>query len=150
MVLVLIEWLKGLLSASWNQRNTKEKQIIMGVASIEFRQPIEINYGKKMRERKRALFSCIWIAFWPQTPNGRAYSASASPKLLKLLDYFLWVTSGKIIWALSFPAEAAVQANEIYSVDFCSVVLPKHLRYIWPMFVWKFMFLKLLYKSLDH
>ena len=30
-----------------NQRNTKEKQIVMGIASIKFRQPIEINYGKK-------------------------------------------------------------------------------------------------------
>ena len=22
------------------------------------------------------LFSCVWIAFWPQTPNGETYSAS--------------------------------------------------------------------------
>ena len=47
MVLLLIEWLKGLLSISWNQRDTKEKQIVVGLASIKFRQPIEINYGKK-------------------------------------------------------------------------------------------------------
>ena len=47
MVLVLIEWLKGLLSTSWNQRNTKEKQIVMGIASTKFRQPIEIKNGKK-------------------------------------------------------------------------------------------------------
>ena len=54
MVLVLIEWLKGLLSTSWNQRNTKEKQIVMGIASIKFGQPIEINYGKKKcAKRKR-------------------------------------------------------------------------------------------------
>ena len=46
MVLLLIESLKGLLSISWNQRETKEKQIFMGLASIKFRQPIEINYGK--------------------------------------------------------------------------------------------------------
>ena len=44
---MLIEWLKGLSSTSWNQRNTKEKQIVMGLASIKFGQPIEINYGKK-------------------------------------------------------------------------------------------------------
>ena len=49
MTLVLIEWLKGLLSVSLNQRNTKEKQIVLGLASIKFKQPIEINYGKKMR-----------------------------------------------------------------------------------------------------
>ena len=54
MVLLLIEWLKGLLSISWNQRDTKEKQIIMGLASIKFRQPIEINYGKNWAKRKRA------------------------------------------------------------------------------------------------
>ena len=47
MVLVLIERLKGLLSTSWNQRETKEKQIVMGLASIKFRQPMEISYGKK-------------------------------------------------------------------------------------------------------
>ena len=52
MGLVLIEWLKGLLSASWNQRNTKEKQIVKGLASIKFRQPIEINYGKNARKGK--------------------------------------------------------------------------------------------------
>ena len=56
MVLVLIEWLKGLSSTSRNQRNTKEKQIIMGVASIEFRQPIEINYGKNARKGKGRYF----------------------------------------------------------------------------------------------
>ena len=55
MVLVLIEWLKGLLSISWNQRNTKEKQIVMGLVSIKFRQPIEINYRKKMREKQRGV-----------------------------------------------------------------------------------------------
>ena len=47
MVLVLIEWLNGLLSTWWNQRDTKEKQIVMGLASIKIRQPIEINYWKK-------------------------------------------------------------------------------------------------------
>ena len=53
MALVLIEWLKGLSPTSWNQRNTKEKQIVMGLASIKFGQPIEINYGKKkMREKE--------------------------------------------------------------------------------------------------
>ena len=51
MVLSLIEWLKILLSKSWNQRDTKEKQIVMGLASIKFRQPIEINYGKKGAKR---------------------------------------------------------------------------------------------------
>ena len=56
MVLVLIEWLKGLSSTSRNQRNTKEKEIIMGVASIEFRQPIEINYGKKCAKGKGRYF----------------------------------------------------------------------------------------------
>ena len=55
MVLVLIEWLKGLLSISWNQRNTKGKQIVMGLASIKFRQPIEISYGKKMREKEKGV-----------------------------------------------------------------------------------------------
>ena len=54
MVLSLIKWLKILLSISWNQRDTKEKQIVMGLASIKFRQPIEINYGKKGAKRKRA------------------------------------------------------------------------------------------------
>ena len=54
MVLLLIEWLKGLLTTSWNQRDTKEKQIVMGLASIKFRQPIEINYGKNCVKRKRA------------------------------------------------------------------------------------------------
>ena len=54
MVLVLIEWLKGLLSISWNQRNTQQKQIFMVLASIKFRQPIEINYGKKCVKGKRA------------------------------------------------------------------------------------------------
>ena len=44
--------MKGLLSASWNQRNTKEKQIVKGLASIKFRQPIEINYGKNARKGK--------------------------------------------------------------------------------------------------
>ena len=55
MVLVLIEWLKGLLSISWNQRNTQQKQIFMVLASIKFRQPIEINYVKKMREREKSV-----------------------------------------------------------------------------------------------
>ena len=55
MVLLLIEWLKGLLSTSWNQRDTKEKQIVMGLASIKFRQPIEISYGKKMREKEKGV-----------------------------------------------------------------------------------------------
>ena len=54
MVAVLIEWLKGLLSTSWNQRNLKERQIVMGLASIKFRQPIEINYGKNCAKKKRA------------------------------------------------------------------------------------------------
>ena len=53
MVVVLLEWLKGLLTTLWNQRNTKEKQIVMGLASIKFRQPTEINYGKKCAKRKR-------------------------------------------------------------------------------------------------
>ena len=51
--MVLIEWLKELLSTSWNQRDTKEKQTVMGLSSIKFRQPIEINYGKKMREKQK-------------------------------------------------------------------------------------------------
>ena len=54
MILELIEWLERLLSASWNQRDTKEKQIVMGLASIKFRQPTEISYGKKCAKRKRA------------------------------------------------------------------------------------------------
>ena len=54
MVLLLIEWLKGRLLISWNQRGTKEKQIVMGLASIKFRQPIEINYGKNCAKKKRA------------------------------------------------------------------------------------------------
>ena len=54
MVLLLIEWLKGQLLISWNQRGTKEKQIVMELASIKFRQPIEINYGKNCTKRKRA------------------------------------------------------------------------------------------------
>ena len=53
-MVLLIEWLKRLLSTSWNQRDTKEKQIVMGLASIKFRQPIEINYGKNCLKRKRA------------------------------------------------------------------------------------------------
>ena len=52
MILVLIEWLERLLSASWNQRDTKEKQIVMGLASIKFRQPTEISYGKNERKGK--------------------------------------------------------------------------------------------------
>ena len=52
MVLLLIEWLKGLLSISWNQRDTEEKQIVIGLASIKFRQPIEINYGKNCKNEK--------------------------------------------------------------------------------------------------
>ena len=51
MVLLLIEWLKELLSISWNQRDTKEKQIVVGLASIKFRQPIEISYGKNCAKR---------------------------------------------------------------------------------------------------
>ena len=47
--------MKRLLSTSWNQRDTKEKQIVMGLASIKFRQPIEINYGKKMREKEKGV-----------------------------------------------------------------------------------------------
>ena len=52
MVLVLIEWFKGLFSISWNERNTKEKQIVMGPTSIKFRQPIEINSEKNARKGK--------------------------------------------------------------------------------------------------
>ena len=55
MVLVLIEWLNGLLSTWWNQRDTKEKQIVMGLASIKIRQPIEINYWKKIREKEKGV-----------------------------------------------------------------------------------------------
>ena len=48
--------MKGLLSASWNQGNTKEKQIVMGLALIEFRQPIDIKYGeKKMRKTEKGV-----------------------------------------------------------------------------------------------
>ena len=54
MVLLFIEWLNRLLSTSWNQRDTKEKKIVMGLAAIKFRQPIEISYGKKCAKRKRA------------------------------------------------------------------------------------------------
>ena len=43
------------ISASSNQRDTKEKQIVMGLASIKFRQPIEISYGKKMREKEKGV-----------------------------------------------------------------------------------------------
>ena len=35
MVLVLFEWLKELLSLSWNQRNTKKKKTVMGLTSIK-------------------------------------------------------------------------------------------------------------------
>ena len=52
--MVLIEWLKELLSTSWNQRDTKEKQTVIGLSSIKFRQPIEINCGKKCAKRKGA------------------------------------------------------------------------------------------------
>ena len=52
-MVLLIEWLKRLLSTSWNQRDTKEKQIVMGLASIKFRQPVEINYGEECAKRKR-------------------------------------------------------------------------------------------------
>ena len=55
MVLVLIEWLNGLLPTWWNQRDTKEKQIVMGLASIKIRQPIEINYWKKIREKEKGV-----------------------------------------------------------------------------------------------
>ena len=55
MVVVLLEWLKGLLTTLWNQRNTKEKQIVMRLASIKFRQPTEINYGKKMCEKEKGV-----------------------------------------------------------------------------------------------
>ena len=34
-------------------KRSKEKQIVMGLASIKFRQPIEINYRKKCAKRKR-------------------------------------------------------------------------------------------------
>ena len=44
---MLNEWLKGLLSISWNQRHTKKKQIVLRLASIKFRQTIEIDSGKK-------------------------------------------------------------------------------------------------------
>ena len=54
MVLLLIERLKRLLSTSWNQRDTEEKQIVMGLASIKFRQLTEISYGKNCAKRKRA------------------------------------------------------------------------------------------------
>ena len=43
------------ISASSNQRDTKEKQIVMGLASIKFRQPTEISYGKKMREKEKGV-----------------------------------------------------------------------------------------------
>ena len=33
---------------------TIQEQILMGLASIKFRQPIEINYGKKCAKRKKA------------------------------------------------------------------------------------------------
>ena len=46
MVFVFIERLKGLLSISWNQRNTKEKQIVMGLTSIKFRSVLEKNVRK--------------------------------------------------------------------------------------------------------
>ena len=50
MILLLTEWLKGLLSISWNQKDAKEKQIVMGLSSIKF---MEINYGKNCTKRKR-------------------------------------------------------------------------------------------------
>ena len=54
MILMLIEWLTGILTISWNQRDTKEKQIALGLASIKISQQIEIDYGKKCGEIKRA------------------------------------------------------------------------------------------------
>ena len=54
MILMLIEWLTGILTISWNQRDTKEKQIALGLASIKISQQIEIDYGKKCGEMKRA------------------------------------------------------------------------------------------------
>ena len=39
--------MKGLLSISWNQRDTKEKQTVLGLASIKFRQSIENQFWKK-------------------------------------------------------------------------------------------------------
>ena len=49
---MLNEWLKGLLSISWNQRHTKKKQIVLRLASIKFRQPVEIDSGKKCAKWK--------------------------------------------------------------------------------------------------
>ena len=34
MILLLTEWLNGLLSISWNEKDAKEKQIVMGLSSI--------------------------------------------------------------------------------------------------------------------
>ena len=42
-----------MISTSRNQRNTKEKQIVMGLASVKFRQKIEINYGEKIRKKEK-------------------------------------------------------------------------------------------------
>ena len=56
---MLIEWLKELLSISWNQRNTKKKQIVMGLTSIKLRQPIEINSGKNARKGFENVLSCF-------------------------------------------------------------------------------------------
>ena len=69
---MLIEWLKGLLSMSWNQRNTKEKQIVMGLTSIKFRQPIEINSGKKMGEKERGLKIIAYV--YQQTSKHKSKS----------------------------------------------------------------------------
>ena len=39
--------MKGLLSISWNQRDKKEKQTVLGLASVKFRQSIENRFWKK-------------------------------------------------------------------------------------------------------
>ena len=58
---MLIEWLKGLLSISLNQRDTKEKQIVLGLASIKFRKPIRIDSGKKMPEMEMCAKILVYV-----------------------------------------------------------------------------------------
>ena len=51
MILMLSERLKELLSMSWNQR----EKIVLGLVSIKFIQPLEIDSGKKYTKWKKGV-----------------------------------------------------------------------------------------------